>query len=223
MYFPLTSKTSVRKKSKLIVCVLLKFSILQDRNIRRPQCCNEFHSSVCVQPPWHQAEPEHVNPMYVPEVWRLHMLKISNQTAIAECSNTVPTHGLILHSVHEVTNYSSKTPKCPDIFPKNKTNYLNPHRISLFSFLNLTSAVISQNSTQESSSLEFLKCVNFSYCAETATALPNQLHLSVICQAALAICLQSTARRYINFPRWGRCWIYTDKWQTSSEWECVQE
>lgn len=196
---------------------------MQDRNIWRPQCCNEFHSSVCVQPPWSQAEPEHVNPNV--QAWGSETATCW-KSANKLCSSRVQQYSLRIQAYTVCMKWLITAASHLSVwvfFPKNKTKYLNPHRISFFSFLNLTSAVISQNSTQERSSLEFLKCVNFSYCSKSATALPTQLHLSVICQAALAICLQSTARRYINFPRWGRCWIYTDKWQMSSEWECVQE
>lgn len=184
--------------------VLLKFSIIQGRDRLRPQGCSELCAEcVCRLTEAGRDLSTLIQP-FLMEALPCIASRAGNQKsacALAK-SSTVPTHGLTSYCEHKANNYSSKAAKCLHFFfirMKRATSV--PHRTSFFSFLNLTSAVISKNFTLESSSMEFLKCVNFSSCTETAAALPNQLDLSVSCQAALAICLQSTARRYINSPR----------------------
>lgn len=120
--FPLTSKICVRRRSKLILYVLLKFSIIQARDMLRPwgstaECVHSHseageNSSTSIQ-------------MYMMEAsaWVTRKAQrlsyVENQKpnpALAECSNGFPTYGLIWHSVHKATNYSSKPAKCLDFF-----------------------------------------------------------------------------------------------------------
>lgn len=130
------------------------------------------------------------------------MLKIRNQA--------LPYQNVAMDSLH-MGSFDTVCTKQPItaasqqsvwiFFPKNKMNYFNPPQNLLLLLFKSDICCHIPNFSLESSNLEFLKCVNFSYCTQTATALPNQLDLSVTCQVALAICLQSTARRYINSHR----------------------